>query len=131
MSVVKYAIIIRPGGIMKSQSSAGEVTQMDMNQLMMQAQKMQREMLKMQEELKNTTVEGSAGGGAVKISCTGAVEFTAVKISKEAVDPEDVETLEDLVLTAIKDASDKAKQLAEQKLGKTSLGGMNLPGLGM
>lgn len=92
---------------------------MDMNQLMMQAKKMQNEVMKVQEELKNTTFEGQAGGGAVKIVCTGGMDFTKLKISKDAVDPEDIETLEDLILTAIKDASEKARQAAEKKLGSS------------
>lgn|ERR1700678_2618054 len=104
--------------------------QPDLNQMMKNAAKMQAEMVKIQDELSSTPVEGSAGGGAVKITCTGALDFTAVKINKDAVDPEDVETLEDLVLMAIKDACEKAKALGQQKMSK-SLGGMGLPpGLG-
>jgi DNA-binding YbaB/EbfC family protein len=104
--------------------------QPDLNQMMRQAAKMQKEMEKMQEELNTTPVEGSAGGGAVKVTCTGAMDFTAIKLSPEAVDPSDIETLEDLILTAIKDASNKAKELAQTKMGK-SLGGLKLPpGLG-
>ena len=100
--------------------------QPDMNQLMMQAQKMQRELMRIQEELAKTPVEGSAGGGAVKVTCTGAFEFTAVKIKPEAVDPADIDTLEDLVLTAIKDATTKAKEMAQNKAG-----GLGVPpGLG-
>lgn len=104
--------------------------QPDLNQMMRQAAKMQREMEKIQEELNTTPVEGSAGGGAVKVTCTGAMDFTAIKLSAEAVDPNDIETLEDLILTAIKDASTKAKEMAQGKMGK-SLGGLQLPpGLG-
>ena len=104
--------------------------QPDLNQMMKQAAKMQREMEKIQEELNTTPVEGSAGGGAVKVTCTGAMDFTAIKLSAEAVDPSDIETLEDLILTAIKDASNRAKELAQRKMGK-SLGGLQLPpGLG-
>jgi nucleoid-associated protein EbfC len=101
--------------------------QPDMNQLMMQAQKMQRELMRIQEELAKTPVEGSAGGGAVKVTCTGAFEFTTVKIKPEAVDPADIDTLEDLVLTAIKDATNKAKEMAQSKAG-----GLGVPpGLGI
>jgi|ERR1700678_4292931 nucleoid-associated protein EbfC len=100
--------------------------QPDMNQLMMQAQKLQREMQRVQEELAKTPVEGSAGGGAVKVTCTGAFEFTAVKIKPEAVDPADIDTLEDLVLTAIRDATGKAKEMAENKAG-----GLMPPGFGI
>jgi DNA-binding YbaB/EbfC family protein len=100
--------------------------QPDLNQMMRQAAKMQREMEKIQDELNKTPVEGSAGGGAVKVTCTGAIEFTKIKLSAEAVDPNDIETLEDLILTAIKDASQKAKDLAQGKMGKLQLP----PGLG-
>lgn len=103
--------------------------QPDLNQMMMQAQKMQKEMERLQGELAVTPVEGSAGGGAVKITCTGALDFTAVKIQPEAIDS-DAETLEDLVLTAIKDACNKAKDLGKSKMSK-SLGNLPLPpGLG-
>lgn len=100
--------------------------QPDMNQLMMQAKKMQDQILKMQETLAKTPVEGSAGGGAVTVTCTGAMEFKAIKIKAEAVDPSDVETLEDLVLTAIQDATKKAHELAQKDAGKLGLP----PGLG-
>lgn len=108
--------------------------QPDFNKMMREAQasiaKMQQDMAKMQDELSNTTVEGSAGGGAVTIACNGSLEFQAVRIKKEAVDPEDVETLEDLVLAAIKDAATKAQDLMKQKTGSITKG-MNLPpGLG-
>jgi hypothetical protein len=100
--------------------------QPDMNQLMQQAKKMQDQILKMQETLAKTPVEGSAGGGAVTVTCTGAMEFTAIKIKPEAVDPSDIDTLEDLVLTAIQDATKKAHDLAQSKAG-----GLGLPpGLG-
>lgn len=106
----------------------------DFGKMMRDAQasmaKMQKDMQKMQEELANTTVEGTAGGGVVKVTCNGNAEFKSVKISKEAVDPEDVETLEDLVLAAIKDASGKAQQMLQQRAGNLTQG-MNLPpGLG-
>lgn len=97
--------------------------QPDFNQLMRNMQKMQTEMEKLQNELAVTPVEGTAGGGAVTVQCTAALEFSGVKIKKEAVDPEDVETLEDLVLMAIKDACEKAKNLGQQKMGQ-KLGGL-------
>jgi DNA-binding YbaB/EbfC family protein len=102
----------------------------DMNAMLANMAKMQEAIEKLQTELANTPVEGTSGGGAVKVTCTGGLDFTKVKINKDAVDPADVETLEDLVLTAIKDACQKAKQLGEQKMGK-QLSGMQLPpGLG-
>ena len=98
--------------------------QPDLNQMMRDVQKMQQAMLKLQDDLAKADVVGTAGGGVVKISCTGALEFSSVKIQPEALDPNDVETLEDLVLVAIKDACQKAKDLSQQKLGQS---GINLP----
>lgn len=100
--------------------------QPDLNQMMRNVQKMQQAMQKLQDELAKTPVEGSAGGGAVKVTCTGALEFQAVKIKPEALDPEDPETLEDLVLAAIKDACQKAKDLGQEKMQK-SVGNIQLP----
>ncbi|MEB3283823.1 MAG: YbaB/EbfC family nucleoid-associated protein [Candidatus Sericytochromatia bacterium] len=101
---------------------------MDMGKLMKQAQKMQEAMQKMQEDLSSQELEGSAGGGAVTITMTGSMEVTGVRIKPEAVDPEDVETLEDLVLAALKDAKSKVDSLAQSQMGSVT-GGMNLPGL--
>jgi hypothetical protein len=101
-----------------------------MNQMMRGIQKMQEAMEKLQSELAVAKVEGTSGGGAVKVTCTGALDFSSVKIKPEAIDPNDAETLEDLVLSAIKDACEKAKKLGEQKTA-AQLGGMGLPpGLG-
>jgi len=103
--------------------------QPDLNQMMRNVQKMQQAMLKLQNDLANQDVEGTAGGGAVKVVASGALEFKSVKIKAEAVDPADVETLEDLVLMAIKDACDKAKQLGQEKMSQS---GISLPpGLGL
>ena len=103
---------------------------MDMGKLMKQAQKMQEAMLKMQEDLGGQTVEGTSGGGAVSITVSGSMEVQAVRIKPEAVDPDDVETLEDLVLAAIKDAMAKANALASSQMSGIT-GGMKLPGMGM
>lgn len=92
------------------------------------AQKMQADMAKAQEDLAGITVEGSAGGGAVVVVMTGTQECKAVRIQKDAVDPDDVETLEDLVRAATTDALTKSKQLAADKLGGLT-GGMKLPGM--
>jgi DNA-binding YbaB/EbfC family protein len=104
--------------------------QQDIGKLLKDAQKsmqkMQQDMASMQQELGKTAIEGTAGGGAVKITCTGLSEFTAVKIDPQAVDPQDVETLEDLVLAAIKDASQKSQALMQEKTGSITKG-MNLP----
>jgi hypothetical protein len=101
---------------------------MDMNKLMKQAQKMQEAMLKMQEDLGSQVVEGTAGGGAVTVTITGGMDVTSVKIKPEAVDPDDVETLEDLVLAAVKDALGKASALANNQMGSIT-GGLKLPGM--
>lgn len=108
--------------------------QQDFNKMMRDAQKamqkMQEDMARAQEDLKLVAIEGTSGGGAVKITCNGQAEFIAVKIQPEAVDPNDVETLEDLVLAAIKDASQKAQQAIADKTGAITRG-LNLPpGLG-
>ena len=105
--------------------------QPDLNKMMQEMAKAQQGMLKVQQELANATIEGSAGGGAVKVQCSGSMEFKSVKIKAEAVDPNDIGTLEDLVLMAVKDACLKAQQLGEQKM-KPALGNIKMPpGLGL
>lgn len=91
-------------------------------------QQMQNRMAKIQQELDETIVEGSAGGGVVTARVTGQRSLQGIKIDPSAVDPEDVEMLEDLVLTAVQDAMDKAGALAEDKMGALT-GGMKIPGL--
>ena len=91
-------------------------------------QQMQQRLLKAQEELGNETVEGTAGGGAVTITMNGHKQVQSVKIDPAAVDPEDVETLEEMILSAIGDASAKAEQLAAQRMGALT-GGLKIPGL--
>lgn len=102
---------------------------MDINKMMKQAQKMQEAMMKMQEDLGSQVVEGTAGGGAVTVTITGGMEVTGVKIKPEAVDPEDIETLEDLVLAAVKDGLGKANALASSQMNSIT-GGLKLPGMG-
>jgi len=104
----------------------------NMQQLMKQAQKMQQQMMAAQEELASATVEGSAGGGMVKAVVTGAGELQSLTIDPSVVDPEDVETLTDLVVAAVRDASRAAQDLAAEKMGPVTggLGGMGIPGLG-
>lgn len=107
----------------------------DFGKMMRDAQnslaKMQQDMAKMQAELAAVMVEGTAGGGAVVVVCNGNQEFKQVKIKKEAVDPNDIETLEDLVLAAVKDASTKSQNLMQQRAGALTAG-LNLPpGLGL
>ncbi|WP_199617238.1 YbaB/EbfC family nucleoid-associated protein [Paenibacillus alkalitolerans] len=100
----------------------------NMNQMMKQVKKMQEQMMKAQEELQNKTVEGTAGGGVVSVTMSGDKKVLDVKIKPEAVDPDDVDMLQDLVLTAVNDALTKADELANQDLGRFT-GGMNIPGL--
>lgn len=100
----------------------------NMNQMMKQVKKMQEQMLKAQEELGTKTVEGTAGGGVVTVSVNGHKKVLSIEIKPEAVDPEDVEMLQDLVLTAVNDALTKAEELANKDMGKYT-GGMKIPGL--
>ena len=96
--------------------------------MMAQLQRMQNQMVKAQEELGAATVEGTAGGGAVRVTMNGHRELRDIQISPEAVDPEDVETLQEMITAAFNDASKKAQDLTESKLGGLT-GGMNIPGL--
>lgn len=96
--------------------------------MMKQVKKMQEQIEKAQEELKNKTVETSAGGGMVTVVANGHKEIISIKINQEVVDPEDVEMLQDLVLTAVNDCLKKVDELAGQDLGKYT-GGLNIPGL--
>ena len=100
----------------------------NMQGMMKKVQKMQQDMLKMQEELKNRTVEATAGGGAVTVVVTGRKTVEKVTIAASAVDPEDVEMLEDLVTTAINEAMRKVDEMTEKEMGKIT-GGMKLPGM--
>ncbi len=109
---------MRPGG------------QPNMQQIMKQAQKMQQQVAQAQAELAEAEVTGTAGGGLVTVVVTGLGEFKSIKIDPKAVDPEDVETLEDLVLAAIHNGSGAVRELTEQKMGPATggLGGLSLPG---
>ena len=100
----------------------------NMNQMIKQAQKMQQDMLKMQEELEETTVEATVGGGMVTVTATAKKEIKSVKINPECVDPDDVEMLEDLVLSAINEALKKAEDVSTQQMSKIT-GGLSMPGL--
>lgn len=100
----------------------------NMGQMMKQVQKMQKDMMKAQEELKQKTVEATAGGGMVTVIASGDKRILEVKIAEEVVDPDDVEMLQDLVLAAMNEALKKVDELTEQDLGKFTKG-MNIPGL--
>jgi DNA-binding YbaB/EbfC family protein len=107
------------------------VPQPNMNQMLKQVQKMQQEMAAAQESLKDEVVEASAGGGIVKVQVTGELELRAVEIDPAAVDPDDVELLQDTVLAAVNEGLRKAQELAASRLGGIAggLGGLGLPGL--
>jgi nucleoid-associated protein EbfC len=103
----------------------------DMNKLLQQAQQMQQQMAQAQEQLAHETVEASAGGGLVTVKATGAGEITEIKIDPKAIDPDDPELLQDLVLAAVNEALRSAQALAQSKLGGSlgDLGSLGLPGL--
>ncbi len=90
---------------------------MNMNALMQQARKMQEQMVKAQEELANALIEGKSGGDLVTVTMNGKREIKSIKLKKEAVDPDDIEMLEDLIIVAINDANAKAEELSNEKMG--------------
>ncbi len=110
---------MRPGG------------QPNMQQIMKQAQKMQQQVAQAQAELAEAELTGTAGGGLVTVTMTGGGEVRSVKIDPKAVDPDDVESLEDLVIAAIRDAARAAGELSESKMGPLTqgMGGLGLPGM--
>jgi DNA-binding YbaB/EbfC family protein len=101
---------------------------MGMANLQRMAQQMQQEMLRVQTELDSMTVDGSAGGGVVRATVTGKQELVSVTIDPSAVDPADVEMLQDLVVAAVNDALRGSRELAESKMA-TVTGGLRLPGM--
>ena len=102
--------------------------QMNMQQMMKQARKMQEQLAQAEERLAQTEVSSSAGGGMVKVTATGDQHITSIKIDPEAVDPNEVEMLEDMILAAVNDALSSAQQLASQQMSALT-GGLNIPGL--
>ncbi|MGE5636768.1 MAG: YbaB/EbfC family nucleoid-associated protein [Nocardioidaceae bacterium] len=112
----------------------GPKGQPNLNQMMKQVQQMQAEMLKVQESLKDELVEASAGGGMVAVKMSGELELRELRIDPAAVDPEDVEMLQDMVLAAVNEAIRSAQELASSKMNQAAgglggLGGLGLPGL--
>ena len=101
---------------------------MDMNKKMKQAQRMQAELAKAQDEIKDMEFEATAGGGMVKVVATGDMAVKSIAIDPEAVDPEDVEMLEDLVLAAVNEALRGVSDISAQRLNAAT-GGMSIPGL--
>lgn len=100
----------------------------NMNQMMKQVKKMQEQMLKAQEELADKVVTGTSGGGAVSVEVNGHKKVLGINLKPEVVDPEDIEMLQDLVITAVNDALTKAEDLANDDMSKFT-GGMRIPGL--
>lgn len=106
------------------------MAQMNMQQMMKQARKMQEQLAAAQEKLKDVEVSASAGGGMVKVVATGEMTLKSIEISPEACDPEDVELLQDMVLAAVNEALSSAQEAAGSQMSvATGLGGMNIPGL--
>lgn len=101
---------------------------MDMKQMMRQAQKMQAELAKAQEEIKTMTAEATAGGGMVKVVANGDMTVDSIVIDPEAVDPEDVEMLQDMVAAAVNEALRGVSEISSQRLNAAT-GGLNIPGL--
>ncbi|MEW6107831.1 MAG: YbaB/EbfC family nucleoid-associated protein [Nitrospirota bacterium] len=97
--------------------------------LMRQAQKLQEEMIKAQEEAKKKTVEATAGGGMVTVVASGAGEIISIKIEKDVVNPDDVEMLQDLILAAANEAIRRAQEMVSEEMSRLT-GGMQIPGLG-
>ena len=104
---------------------------MNIQKMMKQMQTMQSQMARTQEQLAAKTVEASVGGGRVVVVATGGQEITSIKISKEIVDPNDIEVLEDLVLSGVQQALAKSKELAGNEMGKLTAGMGLPPGLGL
>jgi DNA-binding YbaB/EbfC family protein len=111
-------------------SDGTEEGQFDLSALLQSAQAMSQNLMAAQAEAANQTVEGHSGGGAVRVTVTGAMEFTGVHIDPKTVDPDDVEMLEDLILAALHDAVHQAQELSSQAMGGFGFPGMpGMPGL--
>lgn len=106
------------------------MAQMNMQQMMKQAQKMQKQLAEAQEKLKDVEVSTSTGGGMVKVTATGEMVLKSIEIAPEACDPEDVEMLQDMVLSAVNDALAQAQEAAGAQMNAAAgLGNLNIPGL--
>lgn len=115
-------------GKYKGFHGAGMNTNKNVSSVVKQAQKMQEEMEKIQTEVEGKIVEASSGGGAVVVTANGKKEILSVKIQPEAVDSDDVETLEDLVMSAVNEVIKKVEKLMEESMSQIT-GGINIPGL--
>ena len=99
-----------------------------MGNMMKQAQQLQSKMLKMQEEMAEKTVETTSGGGMVKVVANGKQQILSIQIEKEVVDPEDIEMLQDLILSAVNEALTKSQEMVAAEMSKLT-GGLNIPGI--
>lgn len=99
----------------------------NMGNMMKQAQKLQSKMLQLQEELAEKTIESSSGGGMIRVVANGRQQVVSISIDKEAVDPDDIEMLQDMILAAVNDALTKSQEMVAAEMGKLT-GGFNLPG---
>lgn len=115
-------------GKYKGFSGSGMNANRNVNNVIRQAQKMQEEMERVQEEMEDKTVEGTAGGGMVNVTANGKKEILSIKINPEAVDKDDVESLEDLVMVAVNDAIKKADDMMTEGMSEVT-GGLKIPGL--
>lgn len=115
-------------GKYKGFAGAGMNQKQNMNSVIKQAQKMQEEMEKIQQETEQEQVETTAGGGAVKAVVNGKKELVSIKIDPDAVDPDDVETLEDMIIAAVNEGVKKADEMMSERMGAIT-GGLNIPGL--
>lgn len=104
------------------------MAQMNMQQMMKQARKMQEQLAAARETIAQSTVDASAGGGMVKVTVSGDMQVTSLKIDPEAIDPEDVEMLEDMVMAAVNEALRGVGELANRQMGAVT-GGLNIPGM--
>lgn len=104
------------------------MAQMNMQQMMKQARKMQEQLAAAQETISQSTVDASAGGGMVKVTVSGDMQITSLKIDPEALDPEDVEMLEDMITAAVNEALRGVGELANRQMGSIT-GGLNIPGM--
>ena len=104
------------------------MAQMNMQQMMRQARKMQEQIAAAQESLSQATVDASAGGGMVKVTVNGEMQITSLKIDPEALDPEDVEMLEDMITAAVNEAVRGVAEMANRQMGAIT-GGLNIPGM--
>jgi len=101
-----------------------------MGNMMKQAQQLQSKMMKLQEELAEKTVEGTAGGGMVKVVANGSQRIVSIQIEKEVIDPEDADMLQDLIAAAVNDALTKSQEMVSSEMSKLT-GGLNIPGLNL